>query len=42
MNSSFGKELHAFLNVKHAFHKYGLYGGMAYTGMLNIIERFAS
>jgi len=39
MNSSVGKELHAVRNVKPAFHKYGLYGGMAYTGLFYVLGR---
>ena len=31
-NSSVWKELRAVRNIKPAFHKYGLLGGMAYTG----------
>ena len=33
------KELHAVRNVKPAFHKYGLYGGMMYTGLFYVIGR---
>jgi len=38
-NSSIWKELHMSRNVKPAFHKYGLYGGMAYTGLFYIMGR---
>ena len=31
-NSSVWKELYAVRNVKPAFHRWGAYGGMAYTG----------
>lgn len=38
-NSSVFKELKAVRNVKPAFHKYGLYGGMAYTGLFYVLGR---
>lgn len=37
--SSVYQELHAVRNVKPAFHKYGLYGGMAYTGLFYVLGR---
>ena len=41
-NSSIWKELHAVRNVKPAFARYGLYGGMAYTGtFLRFLKHFA-
>lgn len=33
------KELHAVRNVKPAFDKFGLYGGLAYTGLFYIVGR---
>ena len=38
-NSSVWKELHAVRNVKPAFAKYGMYGGMAYTGLFYVLGR---
>jgi len=38
-NSSIWKELHMSRNVKPAFHNYGLFGGMAYTGLFYILGR---
>jgi len=38
-SSSIWKELHMSRNVKPAFHNYGLYGGMAYTGLFYIMGR---
>ena len=35
-NSSVWKELRAVRNIKPAFHNYGLFGGMAYTGMISV------
>jgi len=32
-------ELHAVRNIKPAFHKFGLYGGLAYTGLFYIAGR---
>jgi len=37
--SSVFKELHAVRNVKPAFHKWGLYGGLAYTGLFYVLGR---
>lgn len=37
--SSVFKELHAVRNVKPAFAKYGLYGGMMYTGLFYVLMR---
>jgi electron-transferring-flavoprotein dehydrogenase len=37
--SSVWKELHAVRNVKPAFARYGLFGGMAYTGMFYVMGR---
>lgn len=33
------KELHAVRNVKPAFHKYGTFGGMMYTGIFYVLAR---
>jgi len=33
------KELHSVRNVKPAFHKFGLYGGMMYTGLFYVMGR---
>lgn len=33
------KELHSVRNVKPAFHKYGVYGGMMYTGLFYVMGR---
>jgi len=38
-NSSIWKELHMSRNVKPAFHNFGLYGGMAYTGLFYVMAR---
>ena len=38
-NSSIYKELYAVRNVKPAFAQYGLFGGMAYTGMFYVLGR---
>ena len=32
-------ELKAVRNIKPAFHKYGLYGGMAYTGLFYVLGK---
>ena len=37
--SSIHKELYAVRNVKPAFHQYGLFGGMAYTGLFYVLGR---
>jgi len=33
------KELQSVRNVKPAFHKFGLYGGMMYTGLFYVVGR---
>jgi len=33
------QELHQVRNIKPAFHKFGLYGGMAYTGLFYVVGR---
>ena len=38
-NSSVYKELHATRNVKPAFARHGLFGGMAYTGLFYVLGR---
>ena len=38
-DSSIHKELHAVRNVKPAFAQYGLFGGMAYTGLFYVLGR---
>jgi len=38
-NSSVWKELRAVRNIKPAFHNYGLFGGMAYTGLFYVLGR---
>ena len=38
-NSYVWKELTAVRNIKPAFHNYGLFGGMAYTGLFYILGR---
>ena len=40
-DSDIYKELYAVRNVKPAFHKYGLYGGMMYTGLFYVFGRYA-
>ena len=39
MDSSVWKELRAVRNIKPAFANYGLYGGMAYTGLFYVLGR---
>ena len=38
-DSSIYQELHAVRNVKPAFARWGLFGGMAYTGMFYVLGR---
>jgi len=38
-DSSIHKELHAVRNVKPAFARHGLFGGMAYTGLFYVLGR---
>ena len=38
-DSSIHKELHAVRNVKPAFARHGLFGGMAYTGIFYVLGR---
>ena len=38
-DSSIHKELHAVRNVKPAFAQFGLFGGMAYTGLFYVLGR---